>query len=267
MEQRHKAAQWFFDFAYKDLLALSPPDLSKEATYFSLYINGLDFRCLESDVARRAWEACRTEADFYTQVEEGRMPLILIQQDFRSFIEAMFENLAEKLRIGINKDEFAHNLPILLPLKTVSVSVRLSCYVGSESMVESSTYQSTHRWVESALKDATIFTRDKFENDKQALRFQLLRSLDGLPYSALGQCFACGKRFVNLSRRKKTYCSNKCAARYGARKRRARLQEEDPERAGQERAAARERANASYKRRVQVTHPKAKVARRSRVKD
>ena len=82
-----------------------------------------------------------------------------------------------------------------------------------------------------ASPDRFSFTLIPGKKQEDYIRFKLNLLLNGLPRSALNRCRApirkklCGKYFVNLSRRKKRFCSPQCLWRFNTIKRR----EADPE--------------------------------------
>jgi hypothetical protein len=79
--------------------------------------------------------------------------------------------------------------------------------------------------------DRFSFTLIPGKTQGDYIRFKLNLLLNGLPRSALNRCLApirkklCGKYFINLSRRKKRFCSLQCLWRFNTIKRR----EADPE--------------------------------------
>lgn len=94
------------------------------------------------------------------------------------------------------------------------------------------------------------------------LLYIFLEALDGLELNRCKRCAECNQWFFKLSNHKRIFCSNRCAAKKGAKNKRAHLKESDPEAHKQYREKGAERARKSYKKKVKKIHPSAKVDRR-----
>ena len=55
---------------------------------------------------------------------------------------------------------------------------------------------------------------------EEGFRFSFYRLVEGLPPKVIQRCLACKKIFINLTRREKHFCSNKCLWRFNAEKQR-----------------------------------------------
>ncbi len=58
--------------------------------------------------------------------------------------------------------------------------------------------------------------------------YNLGRLMDGLPTDSLVQCKECEKYVVDLSQKKKMFCTTACAARYNTRTKRAEMKDKHP---------------------------------------
>jgi len=119
---------------------------------------------------------------------------------------------------------------------------------------------------EDAAKNATIALHYGSRRNKkeEILKFNFARLLEGIPLKAFCQCKEkkCGNYFINISKRKKDFCSNKCAARFGVREKRRRKKKENPEEYEKELKTNAKRSRKSYEKRVRKKHPKAIPERR-----
>ncbi len=113
------------------------------------------------------------------------------------------------------------------------------------------------------------------ENDKLNTKLQLieefnegfqdtitlifLRCLDAIPINAFHKCPECNHWFVNVSKKEKIYCSNRCASRYIVRKKR-----KSPEYRKNELDQGKKRARKSYEKKIRTKQPNAKIPRRPR---
>jgi hypothetical protein len=116
------------------------------------------------------------------------------------------------------------------------------------------------------LDKSTIHIQLKGPTFADTLLFNFLQSLEGIPIGALRQCPECGSYYFHISKKKKIYCSNKCAARKASREKRKRRKEEKPELYEQMKEKAQDRAHESYKRKKEAEVPGSKVQRRPRKK-
>lgn len=89
-----------------------------------------------------------------------------------------------------------------------------------------------------------------------------LRALNGVRLIAFARCKECNKWFLRITKRKREYCSNRCAARSSNRGRRAREKAKDTESHKQELKKGARRARKSYEKRVKKLLPGAKPLRR-----
>lgn len=60
---------------------------------------------------------------------------------------------------------------------------------------------------------------------RDALLFYFCQALEGIPIGALHMCPECNRWFLNLSKKKKIFCTQKCAARYSSREHRKQMKE------------------------------------------
>ncbi len=116
------------------------------------------------------------------------------------------------------------------------------------------------------VKNATIALHyGSLRNKKEEiLEFNFARLLEGIPLKAFCQCKEnkCGNYFINISERKKDFCSNKCAARFGVREKRSKKKKENPKEYEKELKTNAKRSRKSYEKKVRKKHPKAMPERR-----
>lgn len=92
--------------------------------------------------------------------------------------------------------------------------------------------------------------------------FHFLYSLHNLPISAIYQCPECSKWFIHTTKRERIFCSNKCAAKSGVRRKRASIKSDDPDEFNKELREGATRARNSYVRRQKQRNKNAIVKRR-----
>jgi hypothetical protein len=124
----------------------------------------------------------------------------------------------------------------------------------------------TTYWPRDALEHAKFTLYTSGSGDESTLKYNFLRALDGLPVTALKTCDECGRWFLQLSKRKRLFCSNRCASKKGSRERYQKIKTENASDYEKELKNGRERSHRSYERKVKTEHPKAKIERRQRGK-
>lgn len=121
------------------------------------------------------------------------------------------------------------------------IQVSMSCVVGQE------------KYGNVPFEEYKISTKTIYQ-DKIAIVMEsrFFEAIDGLPLMSLRQCPECEHHFFHTSKREKTYCSNKCAAKKNARDKRAELKKEKGHEYKQELEDGRKRAKKSYAKRIKT---------------
>lgn len=118
------------------------------------------------------------------------------------------------------------------------------------------------RLPENKISQAPINMAFKAKSDEDTLLIYFFQSLSVLKVGSILQCPECDKYFLHTSKRNKIYCSQKCAARKGSRKRREELKKDPIAREKELRKGAK-RARKSYENRItekyKAKNPKAKI--------
>jgi hypothetical protein len=94
------------------------------------------------------------------------------------------------------------------------------------------------------------------EPAQDILVFHFIRTLEGLPLGSIRRCQECDLWFVHFSKHEKLFCSNTCASRYGARRRRKEEKEKDPAAYQKLQEKKAELAHVYYKKKIPVGKPK-----------
>lgn len=82
-------------------------------------------------------------------------------------------------------------------------------------------------WPEGSLSNGTIKIARLLPEDENGLVFYFLEALDGLPLRRLQECRECGRWFVILDEKKRTYCSHECRRKKENRDYHAKKREKD----------------------------------------
>lgn len=118
------------------------------------------------------------------------------------------------------------------------------------------------RLPENKISQAPINMAFKAKSDEDTLLIYFFQSLSILNVGSILQCLECDKYFLHTSKRKKIYCSHKCAARNTSRKRREKLKK-DPFAKEKENRKGAKRARKSYEKKIiakfKAKNPKAKI--------
>ncbi|MGA2224942.1 MAG: hypothetical protein ABSH41_10915 [Syntrophobacteraceae bacterium] len=90
---------------------------------------------------------------------------------------------------------------------------------------------------------------------EEALSFGIAHLMEDVQLSVFHRCPECNRWFAHFSERKKLFCSNRCAARYGVREIRKELKSSKPKEYEAELRAGAERAHKSYASKVKTGKP------------
>jgi hypothetical protein len=113
------------------------------------------------------------------------------------------------------------------------------------------------------LETATIKVgTTRISNSGDAFLTEFMNSLDGVPLGAFKKCKECENWYIHFSRRAKAFCTNNCASRHGARRRRQKKKQETPDIYAQSLKKDAERAHTSYRKKVKKKTPRAQPVRR-----
>ena len=177
-------------------------------------------------------------------------------RDFLNPLLAGIERLRGKIDAKQTEDQ-----PQLAPMlqsfeiSKMSVNLRANIPFTLEETLESTDGTVTATYEYAPLGEITIAAAFQTDSMEDALRFRVARILEGVPIDVFHECPECSRWFAHFSERKKQFCSNKCAARYGVRKSRAELKNENPEKYEEDLRAGATRARKSYERTVESGKP------------
>jgi len=239
--------QWFFDFLDTDLSHLSP-----------IKLNELSMK-LEIIAKRSDVERAGTGSFTYADIERFQQRLTEFFGGIVHRIEELKNYQDEKGRPSAEADFYPQFEMLDLDIK---VTVRVGSKIPHELPIQDDERQIV-RPRPKAIHDAPLeLTIHAKSGPEETILFHFIRSLEGVLIGALRQCFECGKWFVHESKRKREYCTGKCASRKINREKREKMKTEDPRAWEEELIKGRERAAKSYQRRVKRELPGARVERR-----
>ena len=114
-----------------------------------------------------------------------------------------------------------------------------------------------------SVKGGTIFLMEGHGDTlNEILLFKFRKCISGIPINFYNKCPECETWFVNATKRKKTYCTNKCATRFLMRKQRQKEKKSKSKKYQKKLKDASKRARTSYVKKVQKGNPNIKVASR-----
>jgi hypothetical protein len=203
--EKVRLIEWFIDFAYVDIDELPMGEKIKLwMEYFSIYAGGVGI-----------------SGENISDDDMGYMLHFLTKHKSLDHLPGVQENfkdnffsMMEKIR---NNEQDLLSMQVRYNVKTITIG---------------GTVQTTYDTNTNVLEEYT---------DLLMLRF--LQSLNGIATGAFHQCPECNKWFINVSKRNKIFCSNRCAARKGSREIRSRNGEKL-------KAASKKRAKKSYARKM-----------------
>jgi hypothetical protein len=119
--------------------------------------------------------------------------------------------------------------------------------------------------IERGPKSFALHITPQFSTFEEGLPFLVLRILEGLPQTTVQRCLSCKKIFVNPSRRKKHFCCPRCMWRFNAEKYREKLKQ-NPKKYEAYLKKQKVLMAKKYDEKIHAQHPKAKIAKKRRVK-
>jgi hypothetical protein len=238
--------QWYLDFLDTDLAHLSPENLGELS-------NKLEFIVQRSDVDR-------VSTGSFTEVDMQRF-----QKRLREFFGGITHRMEELKAYQDDKgrpDAEAEFYPQFEMLDLdMKITVRVRSQIPHDVLrhdEEGATVRPKPNAIDEAPFELAIHANS---GPEETLLFHFLRSFDNVRIGALRQCLECTKWFVHESRRRRLYCTAKCASRKIHRDRRAKMKRENPTAYQEELRKGAIRAHRSYKKRT-LAKVSAKVKRR-----
>jgi hypothetical protein len=260
--ERKNWVKWFINFLNTDLRKLSMMEKGRLAGDICLLLASQKYSkapppgsLIFEEGLNRGQPRSSEDKEFLLAwrdyMKSGPMALDLgrLQDHLSVFFRELMSNV-QRVRAGLDN----------LLLGSVFVPTTVFLRVGPtlmESRQESSGVDS--------LPVTLTFTADTDEN---TLLLFFIKTLEGVPLSAFGSCDECRRWFIQLSKKKKRFCSSRCAARYGmraVRKQKKKEAEENPDKKEEYERGLKENAESMHKpyaKKVKATNPNTKINRR-----
>jgi hypothetical protein len=108
-----------------------------------------------------------------------------------------------------------------------------------------------------------VYVQEIMEGDwSKRIALVILRCLAGISLESFHRCPECNRFFINVTKKTKTYCTNKCATRFITRRKRREQKEAQSPQHQEENANGSTRARKAYENKIHKVNPKAKIERR-----
>jgi len=142
------------------------------------------------------------------------------------------------------------------------IALKIEAKVFGPFEYDKKTDETKIRWSRDWIEQSS-FTSEAHPTSDQFTMFiyGFLKCLSGVPTNAFRRCEECESWYFHLSRRKRQFCNNLCAARSANRVRRAKAKNKIPKEYKKEMEKNRERARKSYENKVKKVHPDARIRR------
>lgn len=269
--------RWFLDFMGADLDSAAPEDLAKWAVGLGMRTAGMpiagpDARRLGDRPLGDRLAEVHAEVDLYDYGEDGagRLRVIRLQRhlkdwftEFMVTVQKLATNGVPVAEIDLGDTKLKGPLSEFVLAQTKKL-ITTSAYITLNSLQNKNKERDLHLDFHKRLMESPIKVWESAGDEEETLTYHFLRSLHGAKLSQIKLCPECGQYFLHTTKRDKIFCSNLCAARKGARDRRAKMKEDAPDKYQEILKQNKERAHKSYVKKVQEKHPKAKVERRPR---
>lgn len=264
--------RWFLDFLGADLVNSAPEDLAKWAVGLGMRTAGVPIAGPDARQLGERLAEVHAEVDLFDYGEggAGRLRVIRLQRhlkdwftEFMDTVQELANNEAPVAAVDFGDIKLRGLLSEFVLAQTKKL-ITTSAYIDLKSLQNRNKERELHLDFHKKLMESPIQVWESAGDEEETLIYHFIRSLHGAKLSQIKQCPECGQHFLHTTKREKTFCSNLCAARKGARDRRAKLKQETPQKYQEILEQNKERAHRSYVKKVQKKHPKANVERRPR---
>ena len=253
---------WYLEFAYKDLTAVGGGDLAKLAVdAWELIFSGHTGMMFTNE---RRKIVHMPESQKKTIFNDEWLQILQHNFNVEVFVPMMMK--IDKLSEHIDLDwktypdsKMVNGISILGPMNiSFQAELRAMGPVESDFSGNEGKYRPSRDWV----KESALYFEIKPENNHQTLfNYVFIKSMLGIPTESFKKCNECQHIFLHLTKRKREFCNNLCAARSANRVRRANQKYRNPEKYESELEKGRERAGKSYENKIRKNHPKAQIKR------
>jgi hypothetical protein len=159
---------------------------------------------------------------------------------YQTVIKNFFQNLMKRVHDDYeNRDvwrEAFDDLTTMPPLAEagMKVSLTLDLIYEPPTLDDQTRYDFLmKRWPLGPESGYRIKVSSKGDSPEEKILYDILRSLDGLPLSAIRQCPHCSKWFLHLSKIDKRFCSTQCRTRSASKQSYDKKKEEEKKKAEQ----------------------------------
>jgi len=254
-EEKKLWVGWFVNFLNADIPKLPPMEEGRMGSDISLILASQAYSAdlppddlIFGDGVSHDKKFLREWRSYWRNNQYKMMDMQKIQDHLKQFFKDLMQNIQGLP--GEDKD---------CPL--VSVSLPITVILKTDTLPANSKD-------ESAKKDLKLSISFHGSSQEDTLLLFFIRVLEGIPLRSFGSCEECAQWFIQLSNKKKQFCSPRCAARAGMRegRKRKRIEASTDENKRMEREQElqkrAERAHIAYAERVKKSHANAKVERR-----
>jgi len=255
--------EWFREFAYADMDKLNRWEALEHRMKMDLVASNCLLRELSFEAIRPNVKLlARRSSDIVAEIKP-------IQKWFRSRFDEVIGGIASIDRHALKwaDEESAYNpadpeamyvedpfRPLVLAEDGTysDINFNIEMYVDVRPEIRKKGRKRQVRWPEDWRTGSSLsIAVSPIEKQEKALFLSFLLTINGLDPNAFMRCQECDQWFFRTSRRRRVFCSSKCAARKANRDRRARDKDVDPDKYSAELRRNSQRARKSYKRKVE----------------
>ena len=263
--------QWMLDFAEVDIGKLGPKELRHLMWDLDEAVEGmLGDRNLRGGYSWLLWRMSKEPAETYFPKRFKRIKLL--QPLLRTFLRNILQKIKEARETEGQWLEIEQFNKLLYLADVYVKEVTLHAVIEAEPYFPEGDEEFPDaapewgQWTPGSLSEGIIRIGRRIAKEEHALISCLLDAMDGLPLRSLQECVECGRWFVQVDEKKRSYCSTSCRRKKANRDYQGRKKQTDPEAHEAKLAQKRENAHERYKEKVKRTHPNADVKRRPRRK-
>lgn len=256
-----KQLKWYLEFIGKDLNSAKPSERAALAhqlachTYKNFFLKALfeEERIRIDKEFKKGFTLLKFDKMFSDEMEQ----ILLVMK----FLEKNLDDLQETLR---NLSDKIFNLADILVEKSSNSEQQT---IDDGTLNKNRSIDEHGEAVISLRANAgRFYVAELFDNhdQKKIIIHDFIKCFHGVQLDDFAKCPECDNWFVNPTKRRKIYCTNKCATRFITRENRRKTKEANPKKHQEENEKGRKRSRKSYEKRVRKTNPNAKIGRNPR---
>lgn len=261
--RKRKALEWYLKFIYTDLDKVT----EQERNILSADVAAKNHRQTRGDVHSEPGSIRQGIADIIGPGLSTKRNLKSAQKRLKDFFECLVDQIEKAMKrreadwLPVDQAFFPSSTSSFRTYKAV-IGLQAVGIAHDKKPISSHQFEVLYRPRSKSIENATLTMTFDSARYGDILLYQLVHILEGAPLKAFRRCPQCDHFFLHFTNKKRIFCRNLCAVRYGEKKRREKKRLDNPEDYEQILRANAARARKSYTKKVKGKTPDAEPKRR-----